>query len=201
MRIIKQKRAKNGRYGHKTYYWERLFWAIVLCGISLWFTERHFQSLPSNTITILGSTARAESIYIPSAVATPDASKQMEDFDKRVTPQGDIEERIKRAFPEDPETMVATLKAESGLNPKAIGWNCHYFRADGTRYSTSCRPGDQGKAWSVDCGIAQNNVPGKVCPEKMFDVDYSLKLAREKFDQRGFSPWYAFVTGKYKQYL
>jgi nitrate reductase NapE component len=126
-----------------------------------------------------------------------------------------IEEKIRAKFPEQPDEMLATLKAESGLNPKAMGWNCYYSRETGEvltldeamklskdkRYSTACRTEHRHMAWSVDCGVAQHNVMGQVCPEELYDVDYSLDLAREKYEKRGLDPWFAWKNKSYLKFL
>lgn len=112
-----------------------------------------------------------------------------------------VEAVIADTFPEEPDTMIAIAKAESGLNVKAMGWNCRYTRKDGTMYSTACVPGDRGKAWSVDCGLMQINTPGKVCPSELFDVEHNLSIARKKYERQGKDAWVAHWTNSYKKYL
>ena len=112
-----------------------------------------------------------------------------------------VEKAIADVFPEEPETMIAVAKAESGLRTDSTGWNCYYEREDGTKYSTACNVEDRAKAWSVDCGLMQINTPGKVCPAELFDVEHNLSVAREKYERQGKDAWYAYRSAKYKKYL
>ncbi len=91
-----------------------------------------------------------------------------------------IEEKIAKAFPENPAVMIAVFKAESGLNPMATNKN-----TNGSR----------------DIGIAQiNSVHGHDDLE-MFDVDKNLKVAREIYDKQGILAWYGFSNGSYKKFM
>lgn len=96
---------------------------------------------------------------------------------------------------------VAVAKSESGLHSNAMGWNCHYYDAQGKRYSKACNPEDRPKAWSVDCGVMQINHLGKTCPSHLFDPDENIRIGRDMFNNRGFSPWVAFTKGTYLKYL
>lgn len=96
---------------------------------------------------------------------------------------------------------VAVAKSESGLRSTAMGWNCHYYDAQGKRYSKACNPEDRPKAWSVDCGVMQINHLGKTCPSHLFDPDENIRIGRDMFNSRGFSPWVAFTNGLYLKYL
>lgn len=86
----------------------------------------------------------------------------------------------------DPKTALAIAKHESRFNPDAMNWNCYYGKK-----STFCKPEDRDRAWSVDCGIFQVNVKGKVCPEYMFNVDVNISQFINLYLQRGFQPWKA----------
>lgn len=113
-----------------------------------------------------------------------------------------IEQEIKRVFGEDWKLARAVFKAESGLKAKAMNWNCEYINEKGEKYSMSCWPEDRGKAWSVDCGIAQLNFKGRTCPEKSFDVSWNIREAYyQKFKMSGWNPWYAYKNGSYKSHL
>ena len=104
---------------------------------------------------------------------------------------------------------VAVAKAESGKNLKtdAIGWNCHYYNAQGKRYSKACNPEDRPKAWSVDCGVMQINHIGKTCPAHLFNPDENIKIGKAKYDNSekrigiGFYPWMAFRNNLHLKYL
>ena len=100
--------------------------------------------------------------------------------------------KIREAFPEEPEIMIAIAKAESGLNNNAIGHNCHY---DGV--STACKKEDRHKAWSRDYGLFQIHE----ATESQRTLDGNIKEARKLYDKRGKSPWSVFNSGAYKKYL
>lgn len=101
--------------------------------------------------------------------------------------------KVKKYFPSDYQTALMVIKHESGMNPRAQGWNCTYLGI-----STACLPWDRASAWSVDCGIMQNNLVGyKNCPEWSFDVDWGLKTGQEKYQRRGWTPWVAYNNGRY----
>jgi hypothetical protein len=104
-----------------------------------------------------------------------------------------IENEVKSVFGNDAKVALAIFKTESGLNPRAMNWNCRY-----NGVSQQCKPEDRNNAWSVDCGIAQINVPGKACPEELFDYKNNIHVARsDLFDRRGFQPWVTFNEGYY----
>jgi hypothetical protein len=113
-----------------------------------------------------------------------------------------VEALVRSYFPEEPEIMLAIFKHESGLNPKAQGWNCYY---DGK--SKACKKEDRVKAWSTDCGIVQNNFPGTVCPDYSFDPEWSVKEGRKKYDANekmgidGKLRWSSYKNGSYRRYL
>lgn len=88
------------------------------------------------------------------------------------------------------EGMSAAKNNVSHVDTRRVNYNCQYV-VNGKKISTSCPPQDYDKAWSVDCGIAQINVAGKVCPEKLFDFRTNIDTALEKYEARGdFSAWY-----------
>lgn len=77
-------------------------------------------------------------------------------------------------------------KNESGWRHDAQGWNCIY---DGK--SQACKKQDRHLAWSVDCGLLQINVKGKVCPQELFDIKVNISRAVAMYERRGWSPWVA----------
>lgn len=124
----------------------------------------------------------------------------IEDVTEEVIPETSLIEEISKIFPEEPETAIAIFKAESGLSLNAKGWNCRYS-INGTVVSKACNPEDRQNAWSVDCGIAQINIPGKECSKELLGLDKNLELAREKYQQRGWHPWTAYKNNSYKKFL
>jgi len=115
-------------------------------------------------------------------------------------PAPGIEEVIYAYFQDDYKTAKAVFTAESGLNSNAQGFNCYYEKA-GKTVSEACRKGDEDRAWSTDCGIAQINVAGKVCPLELFDPNHNLEVARQKYEARKWQPWSAWKSGKYLAFL
>ena len=110
--------------------------------------------------------------------------------------QSSVEELVKKHFGNDAPTALAIFKSESGLKPNNQNWNCYY-----NGQSQSCRPGDEVKAWSVDCGIGQINVKGTACPKELFDPETNIKVAHQMFQSRKFTPWVNFNNGRYLSYL
>lgn len=112
------------------------------------------------------------------------------------------EKMIKDAFGKDGELMVAVAIAESTqYNTNAINYNCEYTRADGSKYSTSCKKEDRKNAWSVDCGILQINQRGQTCDEEMFDPEKNIAKGVEIYKSQGLRAWSAYNNGSYKKYL
>lgn len=121
-----------------------------------------------------------------------------------------VEQKLSEKFtPEDARIALAVLKQESHLNTNATGYNCFYddfgnvqdTRSTTTR-SKSCLPEHREHAWSLDCGIGQNNFVGvKSCPEYTRDLEWSITKMAEMHAERGFKPWVAYTKGLYKSYL
>lgn len=101
--------------------------------------------------------------------------------------KGTVEERIKKAFPEDPNTALAIAKCESMLDKNAIG-DTH------TKYCS--------------VGIMQiRTLPKRMAYygltiEKLKDVNTNLEMARKIKDRRGnWGAWSCFTSGEYKKHL
>jgi hypothetical protein len=103
-------------------------------------------------------------------------------------------------FDEVGQDFIAIFTAESGLNPKAVNYNCEY-QENGKMVSRSCSEADRGRAWSVDCGIAQLNFAGTKCPETAFDPMWNVRMAKIKFDRQGRNAWVSSWDDNYKKYL
>ena len=120
-------------------------------------------------------------------------------------------EHIQKVFGDKAPLMTAIFKAESSLNTKNVNWNCHYYKIvinqktgkeENKRYSTSCKTkAERVNAWSVDCGIAQINHRGKVCPEHLFKIENNLAIAKQKLDTQGLKAWSVYTNGTYKRFL
>lgn len=105
----------------------------------------------------------------------------------RLSTPADIEKQIKEEFGSSGETMFAIAKAESRLRVNAQNWNCYY-----NGISTSCKPQDRQKAWSVDCGIFQINSISKECPNELLAVDKNIEIAKKILKTQGFNAWYTY---------
>jgi hypothetical protein len=113
-----------------------------------------------------------------------------------------FEQHIEQIFGENAEIATAVLTHESSLNLKAKHYNCRYVNAKtGKTYSTTCRKGDNEKAWSVDCGIAQVNVKGQVCPSKLMTLEGNMVAVERIYNEQGLRAWVSYNTGAYKKFL
>ena len=106
------------------------------------------------------------------------------------------EQYIQEIFGAKAKIATAVLKHESGMKLDAVNYNCRY---DGR--STFCKKGDKAKAWSVDCGIAQVNVKGTVCPEHLFTLEGNMKAVEKIYNEQGLNAWVSYKTGAYKKFL
>ena len=128
---------------------------------------------------------------------------------KKKVVQSTTKEIISRYFEgEDAKVAYAIIKAESGGNIRATGYNCYYKdgivhseRVQGAR-STHCKKGHEIYAWSVDCSYIQRNFPGrKECPEYTFDLEWNIKEMKKLHQERGWKPWVTYTSGKYLAYM
>lgn len=108
-----------------------------------------------------------------------------------------LEQHIQRIFGNKALVTTAVLKHESqGFKLDAKNWNCIY-----NGKSTFCKKEDRNKAWSVDCGIAQINVKGQICPKELMTLEGSMKQVEKIFKTQGLNAWVSYRTGAYKKYL
>lgn len=98
-------------------------------------------------------------------------------------PQITIEEKIRQAFPEDPDTAYAIAQAESSLLADAVNPEKH----------RGCI-GSYG-LFQIAC------VHNTQDPEQLKDVDFNIKKAREIYDQYGWKPWGAYSDKRYLEFL
>lgn len=120
-----------------------------------------------------------------------------------VTPE--VKVHIEEVFGKDSKVATATLMHESGLVLNKKGYNCHYYKTNKKgvliRYSRACDTADRHLAWSVDCGIAQINVKGQVCPPKLLTLEGNMEAAKKIYETQGLNAWYSYKSGAYKKFL
>lgn len=162
-----------------------------------------FERKPSNNVVNSRNARRSEgSIRRPVPKAT-------EPYKAIVLPNQEIvANKIRNIFIEEPEKAIAVFRSESGLRSNAKGWNCYYTGDNGEQISKACNPEDREKAWSVDCGIAQLNFPGKECPIESMDADWNIQKAHEwkylsnkRAGGTGWGPWVAEANGRHLVFL
>lgn len=113
-----------------------------------------------------------------------------------IVPTPTFEQEMKRIFGNDYSVAMAVLQHESQFNERAKNWNCIY-----NGKSTFCKVEDRHKAWSIDCGFAQINVRGQVCPEELMTKEGSLPYIENIYNIQGLNAWISYRTGAYKSYL
>ena len=116
-----------------------------------------------------------------------------------------VEQKLHKVFGIKFEIAKAVFMAESSMNNEAKNYNCLYpvKQKDGTTKlkSTFCKKEDKEKAWSVDCGPAQINVKGKICPKKLMTLEGSIPTIEKIYKTQGLNAWVAYKTGSYKKYM
>lgn len=171
----------------------RFILAVVMLTIGLtgMFTYEHqadFQIIRTIEIKIADayqeSPAPAGGIQAERVMADKNANAEELRVSAPTSPEALIEK-----YDWDVKVATAIFKTESGMNERAMNWNCRY-----NGVSKQCLPEDRGNAWSVDCGIAQINVAGKVCPEELFNPEKNIAKAYAMYQQRGFQPWVSYVN-------
>ena len=113
-----------------------------------------------------------------------------------IEPKITLEQSIQRIFGNKAPVAMAVLKHESGLKLDAVNYNCRYYGK-----STFCKKKDYKKAWSVDCGIAQVNVKGQVCPPELMTLEGNMKAVEKIYKSQGLKAWMSYVNGGYKKFL
>ena len=104
-----------------------------------------------------------------------------------MTKKGTVEERIAKAFPEDPKTALAIAKCESQLDKTAIG----------DTHTAYCSVG----LFQIRTLPERMRYYGLTI-ESLKDIETNLDMARKIKDRRGgWYAWSCWTSGKYKKYL
>ena len=115
-----------------------------------------------------------------------------------------VETKIRRYFPKSHKTIIAIAKAESHMNPNAVGFNCFYYQGKATTTkiiggSKACNVEDRHLAWSRDCGILQINTTAKMCPKET--IDQHLQRGAQLSREQGLNAWVTHWNGDYQKHL
>lgn len=103
---------------------------------------------------------------------------------------------ISEIFGDKAKIATAVILHESQNKLDAVNYNCIYGGK-----STSCRKGDEPKAWSVDCGIGQINVRAKSCPSDLLTLEGNMEAIEKIYQTQGLNAWVSYKTGRYKKYM
>lgn len=108
-----------------------------------------------------------------------------------------VDEHIVEIFGAKAKIAKAVFIHESeGMKLDAVNYNCYY----GGR-STFCKKEDRAKAWSVDCGLAQINVKGTVCPKSLLTLEGNMKAVEKIYKTQGLNAWVSYKSGAYKKFM
>lgn len=88
---------------------------------------------------------------------------------------------IEKYFPEEPQIALAVARAESGMNPLAVG----KINSNGTQ----------------DFGMFQINSVHNPTEKQKFNAEENIKLARKIYERSGWGAWSAYNNGKYLKFL
>ena len=115
-----------------------------------------------------------------------------------------IETKIRKHFPRSHKEIIAIAKAESRMNPNAIGYNCYYYQGKATTTpikggSKACEVEDRHLAWSYDCGLLQLHNGKKKCPKET--IDEHLERAANLSRKQGLDAWVTYWNGAHKKHL
>lgn len=124
------------------------------------------------------------------------AAKPTVTYEPEIPKAPTFEEEMTRIFGDKTNIAYAVIMHESGNDIDSINYNCYYGGI-----STFCKKGDESKAWSVDCGVAQINVKGQVCPPQLLTKEGSLPYIEKIYKTQGFNAWVSYKSGAYKKFL
>lgn len=161
---------------------------MVFLGLVL-LTVGFFFHLAADRLSIFNTQNPIANLQLKRVFSLPGDAGRLKMFTMKgnQSPSAILEEKIRAAFPEDPDTAVAIAKAESRLNPEVIG-DKHLAWEDGRN--------------GMSCGIFQIRVfPNRPGCEKLLDEDFNIEYARELYERSGWLPWSTFKSGRYKNFL
>lgn len=183
---MKQSRRSNGRYSHNPI--DLLNWRIWVLVATIVFC------------LLLSHYGNKDNTYIAEREVSVFMTAKVVDHPEDES----IETKIRKYFPKSHKTIIAIAKAESHMNPNAVGYNCYYYQGKATTTpikggSRSCNVEDRHLAWSKDCGLLQINTKSKTCPKET--IDEHLKRAADLSRVQGLNAWVTHWNGDYKEHL
>ena len=107
-----------------------------------------------------------------------------------------VHDYIQEIFGAKAKIATAVLMHESGMKLDAVNYNCHYGK-----HSTTCKHGDEKKAWSIDCGIGQTNVKGTVCPKHLLTLSGNMEEVERIYKEQGLNAWVSYKSRAYLKFL
>jgi hypothetical protein len=100
-----------------------------------------------------------------------------------------VEEMITIVFGEDADIAIAIAKAESALNPDAVGDRHLMYKKHGVY-------------WGDSIGVFQiRTFPDRPSREELFDAWFNVNYAYELYIDYGWKPWSAYKNQSYKQFM
>lgn len=173
----------------------RFFWKVVLAYLVWLLIQAVFGE--TRTISIINDTTLAQieqedakiEQYDPCGleVVQCDGEQVKEAPQRKFEGKEEIVEKIRKAFPENADMMIAVGMGESGLNPVT--------------------PPNGNSNGTTDTGIFRINSVHGYTQEYLADVDNNIKAAKKVFEEKkkqdgiGYTAWVAYNNGSYKKFL
>lgn len=129
-----------------------------------------------------------------------------QEIKKTPTQKESVEDKIRKYFPRSHATIIPIAYAESGMNNKAVNYNCFYNKDETIVYetrvkgshSTFCKKEHRKYAHSVDCFVLQRNYKGKTCPN--ITIDEHLQDVAKLSRVQGLNAWVSYQNGSHLAY-
>jgi len=148
---------------------------VIFLGIKDWYANRGEWSFENPTVTT------AEALTVRSEVIET-SSVSNSYTDPAVVIGGDIVEKIRKVFSEDPDTAVAIAQCESSLDPERIGDTHMKFPSVGL--------------------FQVNQTWHKYDTATLQDPDQNIRIAKEIKDRWGnWNAWSCYKQGYYKKFI
>jgi soluble lytic murein transglycosylase-like protein len=171
----RKKPVKRAKKAHSNF--RVLIFLVVMSGV--WYMCYKANHM-SNFQTDLKEKMEVQAEEPAPSPLTKDGFEQVAPRDE--LPRESTNQLISRYFGKDADVAIAIAKAESGLNPNAIGDTDTKYHSVGL-FQIRLLP---------ERGISK---------EEMLNPEHNVQYAKMLFDKHGWSPWSVFKNGSYKKYL